>query len=63
MVDFKYIQDVLGTLTYYTQAVDLMLAAGLSAIASWQAKCTKAFKQTHYQLIYFDAKQLHMTFF
>ena len=37
----KYVQNVVGTLLYYERAVDLTLAATLSAITARQAKRTE----------------------
>eukprot|EP00957_Ditylum_brightwellii_P081038 6163728-Ditylum_brightwellii.AAC.1 len=40
-MEIKWVQDIVGTLLYYSQAVDPTLAAALSTIASQQANATK----------------------
>ena len=46
----KHIRQVVGTLLYYSQAVDPTLAVALSAIASRQSQCTEAVMDTCKQL-------------
>eukprot|EP00957_Ditylum_brightwellii_P083931 6379483-Ditylum_brightwellii.AAC.1 len=50
-MEIKRIQDIVGTLLYYSRAVDLTLAAALSAIASQQAMATKQMEETCQQLL------------
>jgi hypothetical protein len=42
MMEIKCIQDIIGTLLYYAQAVDLALLAALSAITARQSNGTRA---------------------
>eukprot|EP00957_Ditylum_brightwellii_P090090 6861053-Ditylum_brightwellii.AAC.1 len=50
-MEIKRIQDIVGTLLYYTQAVDPMFAVVLSTIASQQATATKQMEAVCHQLL------------
>eukprot|EP00957_Ditylum_brightwellii_P199295 15191439-Ditylum_brightwellii.AAC.1 len=44
-MDIKRVKDIVGTLLYYARAVDPMLVAALSIIASQQANASKKQKK------------------
>eukprot|EP00957_Ditylum_brightwellii_P135422 10325547-Ditylum_brightwellii.AAC.1 len=50
-MEIKCVQDIVGTLLYYSQAVDPMLAAALSTIVSQQANATKKTEAACHQLL------------
>eukprot|EP00957_Ditylum_brightwellii_P195353 14884204-Ditylum_brightwellii.AAC.1 len=47
----KRVQDIVGTLLYYSQAVDPTLAVTLSTIASQQANATKKTEEACHQML------------
>ncbi len=49
--EIKCVQDIIGTLLYYAQAVDPTLLAALSAIAAHQSNGTKAVVDVCHQLL------------
>ncbi|KAL7480205.1 hypothetical protein ACHAW6_011039 [Cyclotella cf. meneghiniana] len=57
----KHIQQVVGTLLYYSQAVDPTLAAALSAIAARQSQGTKAVMEACKQLLDYAATHPNAT--
>eukprot|EP00957_Ditylum_brightwellii_P042789 3239997-Ditylum_brightwellii.AAC.2 len=50
-LEIKRIQDIVGTLLYYSRVVDPTLAAALSTIASQQATTTKQTEEACHQLL------------
>eukprot|EP00957_Ditylum_brightwellii_P074109 5631604-Ditylum_brightwellii.AAC.1 len=50
-IEIKQIQDIVGTLLYYSQAVDPTLAAALSTITSQLATVTKQMEEACHQLL------------
>eukprot|EP00957_Ditylum_brightwellii_P110573 8433961-Ditylum_brightwellii.AAC.1 len=58
-MEIKWVQDIVGTLLYYARAVDPMLAAALSAIASKQASATKKMEEVCHQLLDYVAMHLN----
>ena len=57
----KRIQQKVGTLLYYSRAVDLTLAAALSTIASQQSSGTQAMLDACHQLLDYVATHLNAT--
>ena len=55
----KHVQDIVGALLYYAQAVDPTLAAALSSIAARHAKGTTAVQQACDQLLDYVATHPH----
>jgi hypothetical protein len=53
--EIKHIQDIVGTLLYYAQAVDPTLLATISSIAAQQANCTWAVADACHQLLNYVA--------
>jgi hypothetical protein len=51
LVEFKRVQDIIGTLLYYAQAVDPMLLATLSTIKVQQSNGTQAVANACHQLL------------
>jgi hypothetical protein len=49
--EIKHIQDIVGTLLYYAQAVDPTLLAAISAIAACQSNGTRAVVDAYHQLL------------
>ncbi len=60
-LQIKHIQQVVGTLLYYSRAVDPTLAAALSAIASRQAQGTEAVMEACKQLLDYVATHPNAT--
>jgi hypothetical protein len=54
-VELKRVQDIVGTLLYYTQAVNPTLLAALSTIAAQQSNGTQAVANACNQLLDYDA--------
>eukprot|EP00957_Ditylum_brightwellii_P028698 2167660-Ditylum_brightwellii.AAC.1 len=50
-MEIKHVQYIVGTLLYYSQAVDLTLAAALSTITSQQANTTTKTEDACHQLL------------
>eukprot|EP00957_Ditylum_brightwellii_P086869 6611791-Ditylum_brightwellii.AAC.2 len=50
-MEIKRVQDIIGTLLYYSRVVDPILAAALSTIASQQAHATKTTEEVCHQLL------------
>ena len=57
----KHVQQVVGTLLYYSRAVDPTLAAALSAIAARQSQGTKAVMEACRQLLDYAATHPNAT--
>ena len=60
-LQIKHIQQIVGTLLYYSRAVDPTLAAALSAIASRQAQGTDAVMEACKQLLDYVATHPNAT--
>jgi hypothetical protein len=53
--EIKRVQNIIGTLLYYVQAVDPTLLAALSAIAACQSNGTRALADAYHQLLNYIA--------
>eukprot|EP00957_Ditylum_brightwellii_P066793 5068307-Ditylum_brightwellii.AAC.1 len=58
-MEIKRVQDIVGTLLYYSRAVDPTLAAVLSTIASQQANAKKKTGEACHQLLNYVAMHLN----
>eukprot|EP00957_Ditylum_brightwellii_P072042 5475783-Ditylum_brightwellii.AAC.1 len=57
----REVQDIVGTILFYSRAVDPTLAAALSSIASQQAEATEATRKACHQLLDYVATQPNAT--
>ena len=57
----KHVQEIVGTLLYYSHAMDPTLACALSSTARRQMNCTTSVLNACHQLLDYVAMHLHVT--